>query len=209
MAAPDGYSSWKEGTSKLLSKSKQSAVDAMDVDEDDRPPRRKSAAANPFAPEPGHPPTARQIDLGAKPKSRRVNYVPPKEKGGKSIWNGFRGGLDFSPGVADSVPGKDQGCYHQGQNCTDDAEAIDHLRPFSERQTELGRYFICDGRNHFEACFLTEAQEAYDAEPLVWSCTKCNSSKGGPKGLYENAPRFTEECPGADCEVPDGGELIG
>jgi hypothetical protein len=184
-------------------------------DRRDRPepesPRQKRQAAleNPHAPQPGHPPTARQVALGAAPNFRGVNYIPPREKGGKKIWDGRRDGLGFGPNVMDTMPDRaTSGCFHQYSGCTGIAEAIDHKVPFSRRQSELPRYRICDGRNHFDACFKDEVQQEYDAPELVWSCTKCNSSKSGDKGLYENQPRFIEPCPRDGCDVPRGGRSL-
>ena len=220
---PDGYKSWKDDTSKNLKKRDFKATPVKGTEgradrAQDRQQgakqevlreKRRAALDNPFAPQPGHPPTARQVSLGADPSRGGVNYKPPTEKGGKKIWDGQRSSLGFSSGVADTIPDKDKGCHHQKPGCTGGADGIDHLDPFSERQSGLTRYLICDGRNHFEACLKEEAQEMYDAYPLVWSCTKCNSSKGGKKGLYENPPQFKEACPGDDCEVPAGGEAVG
>jgi len=189
----DGFDSWKSGVEKEMSSR----------------PKRKAAKENPFAPQPGHQPTKRQLSLGAKPKEVvNVNYIPPKDKGGNKIWDGQRGSMSFSPKVAGTMPPR-VGCFHKKSGCTGGADAIDHQNPFSERQAGLPRYIICDGRNHFEACLKDEAQEMYDAAPLVWSCTSCNSSKGGKKGLYENRPTFIEACPGEDdCEIPAGGKPV-
>lgn len=171
--------------------------------------KRQAALQNPHAPQPGHPPTARQVALGADPQFRGVNYIPPKDKGGHKIWDGLRAGLGFSSDVAGTMPDRaTSGCFHRYSGCTGAAEAIDHKEPFSVRQTRVRRHLICDGRNHFEACLRAEVQQEYDAPELVWSCTKCNSSKGGDKGLYDNRPRFIEPCPGDPCDVPGGGRPV-
>jgi len=221
---PDGFDQWKNDLTQKIKQKRQAkptkvagtegrikAATARQTDSRGQQVRQKRQAAleNPFAPPPGHRPTARQVSLGADPnQGRAVNYIPPKEKGGKKIWDGRRNGLDFSAGLEATVPHRDQGCYHRKKNCTGDAEAIDHLEPFSQRQAGLARYLICDGRNHFEACLKEEVQKLYDAPTLVWSCTSCNSSKGGVKGLYENIPQFKEPCPGEECTVPAGGEEV-
>jgi hypothetical protein len=148
--------------------------------------------------------------LGDAPQQEGPIRIPTHEKGGREIWDGRRGSLSFSRDVKEGMEKIRVRCQLKKTGCTGVAEAIDHNPPFTERQTWLKRYLICDGSNHFVVCFKDKAQEQYDAAPLVWACTKCNSSKGGMKGVNENPPQRREPCPGVeDCEVPPGGQEIG
>src|SRR5690606_24489815 len=59
---------------------------------------------------------------------------------------------------------------------------------------------MCAGGHHYEAVPLSDALDAYnDIGNLQWACKRCNSSKGGEKGRYENIPKHIGECPGGNC----------
>jgi len=218
----DGYDLWKRDTSKHLTHNVRKTtlagtagrIEATNARRQENREeairvRRQSFLNSPHAHPPGdprNPPTARRMALGEAPRAAAAIPIPTHEKGGEEIWNGLRDSLRFSDEARQSMPDR-TGCTLQRPGCTGGADAIDHNPPFSRRQTELKRYLVCDGSNHFEVCFKRHAQELYDAPDLVWACKKCNSSKGGDKGLKENLPKFIEPCPGAEaCTVPAGGE---
>jgi hypothetical protein len=132
------------------------------------------------------------------------NYTPVRDALGNAIWDGRRDGLDFSASVKLAMAAtKGGGCQIQKPGiCTGAANSIDHVEDFVTAQSSLPRYVICDGQNHWTACYKEDAQDCYDAggdtSGLRWSCTQCNSSKGGARGRYENQPVWIERCPG-DC----------
>ncbi|WP_437283493.1 hypothetical protein WME90_23835 [Sorangium sp. So ce375] len=155
----------------------------------------------------------------AESKDAPPRYMPRKDTEGNDIWNGQRQGLGWYPNVKkEMADSKNDGCQVQGNNCTDEAQSIDHIKDFATLQTDLPRYVVCDGKNHFSAAYKEDARDLYNGgntadesdintSNFQWSCTPCNSSKSGKKGLYENAPQWIEPCPGEDCEyVPRGEE---
>ena len=176
-----------------------------------QPSKRASARKAPYGGV-AEPASARlKARVGAE-GGGRPGYCPPKDSTGLEIWNGSRQGLTWSDAIiAAMAPSKGGGC--QVDECDGAAEGIDHKQPFSELQTGITRYLICDGKHHWEASYKADAVAVYnnndDPSNMRWSCTGCNSSKGGVKGRYENQPKWAGPCPGASqCNyVPRGREL--
>jgi hypothetical protein len=152
-------------------------------------------------------------------KDERPNYKPTKDKKGNLIWDGVRQGLGWYGNVKEAMAASESdGCQLMRFGCTGEAESIDHITDFATLQSGLPRYLVCDGTHHFSAVYKEDASDLYngrnkankstsdvDTRNFQWSCKPCNSSKSGKQGLYENAPRWIERCPGEDCQyVPWG-----
>lgn len=165
--------------------------------------------------------TARQRG-GAKPVARRPNYQPPADKRGNKLWKGSRASLGWFDNVKtamDSV--NDDTCHIEGDDCTGTADAIDHVKDFATEQTGLETSLICDGNHHWDAILLSDAQQLYNGgfdsaqdiaadrgamtrlqKAFVWSCTHCNSSKSGKKGLDGGQAIWKGACPGEEeCDL--------
>ena len=173
-----------------------------------RTSKRKSAQRSPYGrPEPqSERLRGRMGALGGG----RPNYVPPKDSEGNFIWDGGRKGLGWSPVIKGAMaPSKAAGCQVNKPGCTGSSDGIDHRDPFSNAQSSITRYMVCDGRHHWVASYRDDAHAIYnnndDESNMVWACTNCNSSKGGVKGRYENAPKWLGPCPG-NCGYEPRGE---
>ncbi|BBM86675.1 eCIS core domain-containing protein [Candidatus Uabimicrobium amorphum] len=135
-----------------------------------------------------------------------VPLVAPSsiDKRGVRYWNGFRGELHFDAATKKYMATlKIYGCKIQGSQCTGKADAIDHKVDFATTQTMLPTYEYCDGNYHWEGVLFEDAKKDYnDTNNLQWSCTSCNSSKSGARGLY-SPPLFRGKCVGT---CPGGGK---
>ena len=160
--------------------------------------KRAKAKASPYGGK-----GARSARLQAKSGGAiRPGHTPAKDSLGNLIWDGSRRGLSWSaPIIAAMAMTKGGGCeVRKNLSCTGAADGIDHINDFAELQSELTRYVICDGVNHWKACYKQDAIATYnnndDDDNMQWSCTQCNSQKGGVKGVYENPPKWRGPCPG-------------
>lgn len=165
--------------------------------------------------------TARQRG-GSKPVAARPHYQPGPDKHGRKLWKGSRSGLGWFDNVKSAMDSLDDGTCKiaKDEDCTGASEAIDHVKDFATEQTGLETRIVCDGKHHWRAILLSDAQQLYnggfaadadiegDAGALarlgrafVWSCTHCNSSKSGKKGLDGGAAIWQHACPGEDCDV--------
>lgn len=147
---------------------------------------------------------------------RRPTYLPPRDSLGNLVWDGRRAGLGWYTNVKAAMANANPGaCQIAKSGCTGGADAIDHKDDFATVQSGLARYEVCDGRNHFSAVYKDDALDSYNggntsnsAQPhlggLQWSCTQCNSSKSGRKGVYENVPVWIMACPGSCGYTPRG-----
>jgi hypothetical protein len=157
---------------------------------------------------------------GPKPVAVRPHYQPVRDKYGNKLWKGTRAGLSWFDNVETAMAGIDDGtCKIAKGGCTGSADAIDHVKDFATEQTTLAPRDICDGKHHWNVILLADAQALYnggfdpdadfgDAKALtklgksfVWSCTHCNSSKGGKKGNDGGAAKWLKPCPGDDCDL--------
>jgi hypothetical protein len=144
----------------------------------------------------------------------RPNHIPPKDKTNKAIWDGRRTGLSWSDTIKLAMaPSKNNGCQINGPICNGVAVSIDHVTDFAELQSSIPQYLICDGKNHWKASYKEDAIAIYnnndDTANMRWSCTQCNSQKGGHKGLYENVPQWLRACPGTGvCTYTVRGEQL-
>lgn len=166
--------------------------------------------------------TARQRG-GPKPVALQPSHKPVIDKHGTKLWKGVRSGLGWFGNVKSAMDSVDDGTCKIGAGgaCTGASDAIDHVKDFATEQTGLETQLVCDGAHHWQAILLSEAQQLYNGgfdpdddiesdggamtrlqKAFVWSCTHCNSSKSGKKGLDGGAPKWVEACPGeADCEL--------
>jgi len=166
--------------------------------------------------------TARQRG-GAKPVAARPHYQPVADKHGRKLWKGSRSGLGWFDNVKSAMNSLDDGTCQiaKDDDCTGASEAIDHVKDFATEQTGLETEVICDGEHHWRAILLADAQQLYNGgfapdddiegddgelarlgKAFVWSCTHCNSSKSGKKGLDGGAAIWQQACPGEeDCEL--------
>lgn len=169
-----------------------------------KPSGRASARVSPYGS--GKPPRSDRLKAkSAAAVGVRPNYVPPSDRLGNQIWDGSRNGLSWSATIAAAMAAtKAGGCQVRGGVCTGAADGIDHIVDFAELQSAITQYVICDGTHHWEACYKVDAVDVYnyddDPSNMRWSCTQCNSQKGGVKGVYENQPVWLGECPGEDCK---------
>ncbi len=116
---------------------------------------------------------------------RRVKY-----------WNGYRTTLRFTPATMVLMRRSRTYCRIRKPGCTGKATSIDHKVDFATTQSGLPTRVYCDGSYHWRGILHEEAMKDYNnLANLQWSCTSCNSSKSGVKGLY-SPPRFVDECPG-------------
>lgn len=159
--------------------------------------------------------TARQKG-GIAPKAKRPTYQPTKDRNGKKVWRGERKSLTWFDNVKEAMAdSRDDGCQlERSTKCTGEADAIDHVKDFASEQTGLETTDICDGKHHWRAIMLDKAKRLYNggfgpddeltAEDLAgtfaWSCTSCNSTKSGKKGLDGGQAAWLGECPGEDCD---------
>jgi hypothetical protein len=139
-------------------------------------------------------------------------YLPLRDQGlvvRNAVWDGRRNSLYWFDNVKAAMAAVQVQCDIQKASCTGGADGIDHIQDFADLQTGLTRYVICDGNHHFSAVYKEDALVLFnggnakatavlnvDATNLQWSCTNCNSSKNGTKGVYENIPKWIEACPG-------------
>lgn len=148
--------------------------------------------------------------------------VPPVQLRNDAVWNGKRSSLDWFDNVWNEMDShRSEGCQLKTSVCRGEAEAIDHKNPFSNTQTEMGRWNYCTGIYHYSGVPLEEARLVYNGriEPSThgaeltaqvknafqWACKPCNSRKGGVQGNDGNYPIITEVCPvgaGASCQSP-------
>ena len=119
------------------------------------------------------------------------------DKNGVHYWNGYRSGLSFSAATKLAMAGtKGNGCQVKA-SCTSAAVSLDHIQDFATTQSALPTHTYCDGSHHWTGVLLADAQADYNnVGNLQWSCTSCNSSKSGARGLY-SPPRHAGQCPGA------------
>ncbi|MDQ1744480.1 MAG: hypothetical protein QOE23_2819 [Pseudonocardiales bacterium] len=166
--------------------------------------------------------TARQRG-GPKPVAVRPHYQPVADKYDRKLWKGSRAGLGWFDNVKSALDSVDDGTCKivKDDDCTGVSEAIDHVKDFATEQTGLETEIVCDGEHHWRAILLSEAQQLYNGgfasdakikgnkgamtrlgKAFVWSCTHCNSSKSGKKGLDGGQAIWQEACPGEeDCEL--------
>lgn len=137
-------------------------------------------------------------------------YNPVKDSFQHPVWDGRRGSLRWYANVQNAMaPLQAAGCQIGKSGCTGGGDSIDHKPDYATAQSGLTRYVVCDGMHHFSACYKEDALDTYNGEnpsntaalnvdhsKLQWSCTHCNSSKSGQRGVYENPPRWIEPCPG-------------
>jgi|GEM_PF-6505875 len=187
---------------------------AEEEEEDLGPRGRASKSGNKFASRSKL--TSRQRG-GKKPMAEPPNYAPTKDKYGEKIWKGTRAGLTWFDNVEKAMAlSRDDGCQLQSSDdCTGAADAIDHVEDFATVQTGLETSDVCDGKNHWRAIMLDTAKVAYNGgfapdtaikgakltklgKTFAWSCTQCNSSKSGKKGLDAGTAAWLGECPGED-----------
>jgi hypothetical protein len=154
---------------------------------------------------------------GKKPLPEPPNYAPTKDKYGNKVWKGTRAGLTWFPNVKKAMElSKDDGCQlERSDGCTGEADSIDHVEDFATVQTGLETTDLCDNRNHWKAILLDTAKLNYNGgfdkdtaiedddlvrlgKTFAWSCTPCNSSKSGKKGLDIGSAKWLGECPGED-----------
>lgn len=159
---------------------------------------------------------------GPKPVAVRPHYVPVTDKHGRKLWKGSRAGLGWFDNVKSAMDSVNDGsCQIEGDGCTGGADAIDHVKDFATEQTGLETELVCDGKHHWRAILLSKAQRLYNGgfrddddiegddgalarlqKAFVWSCTHCNSSKSGKKGLDGGAAIWQKACPGEeDCDL--------
>jgi hypothetical protein len=159
---------------------------------------------------------------GPKPVAIRPHYEPLHDKHGRKLWKGSRAGLGWFDNVKTAMISVDDGsCQIKGDGCTGGSDAIDHVKDFATEQTGLETSLICDGKHHWKAILLSDAQQLYNGgfdddddfenddgalarlqKAFVWSCTHCNSSKSGKKGLDGGAAIWQKACPGEeDCDL--------
>jgi hypothetical protein len=160
---------------------------------------------------------------GEKPVLARPHYQPVVDKHGRKLWKGSRSGLGWFDNVRTAMDSIDDGTCKivKDDDCTGSADAIDHVKDFATEQTGLEVELVCDGSHHWRAILLSNAQQLYNGgfapdddiegddgelarlrKAFVWSCTHCNSSKGGKKGLDGGQAIWQEACPGEDdCEL--------
>ncbi|SHH09938.1 hypothetical protein SAMN05428948_2764 [Massilia sp. CF038] len=134
---------------------------------------------------------------GVKPSPQHT------DKAGNKYWTGFRNGLGWTTATQNHMnQSKGSGCQISSSICTGKADGIDHIDDFATVSAGLEPVEYCDGNDHWEGVPLDVVKTAYnDLANLRWSCTQCNSSKSGAKGLYTNVTH-TGKCPGPDeCEV--------
>lgn len=160
--------------------------------------KRATARASPYGGKGAMSPRLQAQSGGAV----RPNYTPAKDSLGNLIWDGSRNCLSWSAVITAAMAmTKGGGCQLQGNLCTGVADGIDHGTDFATLQSEITKYVICDGKHHFKACYKEDAVHTYncgdDPSKMRWSCTQCNSQKGGVKGVYENQPVWIRQCPGA------------
>lgn len=133
-----------------------------------------------------------------------VSGIAPQtiDKHGTQYWNGWRGTLSFSSATKTAMATSKVNCeIKKASVCTGAANGIDHIKDFATVQSGLPAQEYCDGTNHWEGVLLSDAQLEYnDQNNLRWSCTQCNSSKSGAKGLY-TPPQHKGKCPGATCTL--------
>lgn len=124
------------------------------------------------------------------------------DKHGTQYWNGYRATLSFNAGTKAAKAGsKAGGCQIGKATCSGAATSLDHIVDFATTQSSLATHTYCDGSHHWTGVLLTDAQADYNKlSNLRWSCTSCNSSKGGARGLY-SPPRHAGRCPGATCAL--------
>lgn len=124
------------------------------------------------------------------------------DKHGTWYWTGWRTNLGFSQTTKNHFAGsKAGGCQIQGHGCTGNAVSLDHIQDFATRQSSLPTHNYCDGTYHWSGILWQDAYDDYnDVSNLQWSCTSCNSSKSGARGLYAPA-RYVGACPGATCAL--------
>ena len=140
--------------------------------------------------------SARIAAQGVRPAPQHI------DKYGQHFWNGFRGGLSWNA-ITNGLmaPLKAGGCQVQTAICTGNADGIDHIQDFATVSAGLATETYCDGNHHWEGVPLVDAKAAYnDTNNLQWSCTKCNSSKSGARGMYTPVT-YVEDCPGATCPL--------
>ncbi|HTZ45095.1 MAG TPA: hypothetical protein VMB79_14645 [Jatrophihabitans sp.] len=139
-------------------------------------------------------------------------YRPKKDKNGSKIWGGQRGSLGWFANVQSAMDSVKAGCTINGTGCTGTADAIDHVEDFATAQTTIPERDLCDGRHHWKAVLLKDAKFVYNGRhkstekfggkmaqlqrQFRWSCTHCNSSRGGQQGNDVGAPKWIEACPG-------------
>lgn len=139
-------------------------------------------------------------------------YIPVRDNGllvRNAVWDGRRASLSWFDNVKTAMAAIQVNCDIQKASCTGATDGIDHIVDFADLQTGLTRYVICDGNHHFSGVYKEDALELFnggnskttaaasvDTSNLRWSCTSCNSSKGGTKGVYENIPKWISACPG-------------
>lgn len=159
---------------------------------------------------------------GAKPLAVRPHYKPVIDKHRRKLWKGSRAGLGWFDNVKSAMDSINDGsCQIEGDGCTGGADAIDHVKDFATEQTGLETRLVCDGKHHWRAILLVDAQELYNGgfqddddiegddgalarlrKAFVWSCTHCNSSKSGKKGHDGGAAIWQKACPGEDdCDL--------
>lgn len=118
------------------------------------------------------------------------------DRRGNKYWNGYRSTLRFTPSTMVLMRRSRTYCRIRKAGCTGKATSIDHKVDFATTQSGLAAYDYCDGSHHWRGILHRDAMDDYNnAANLQWSCTSCNSSKSGVKGLY-SPPRYVEECPG-------------
>jgi hypothetical protein len=118
------------------------------------------------------------------------------DKRGIKYWNGYRSTLRFTPATMAVMRRSRASCRIRKAGCTDRATSLDHKIDFASTQSGLPPRVYCDGAYHWSGILHEDAMADYNnLSNLQWSCTSCNSSKSGVKGLY-SPPRFEEECPG-------------
>lgn len=124
------------------------------------------------------------------------------DKRGKRYWNGYRSTLRFSAVTTAMMgPAKGGGCRVGKGGCSGAANSIDHVVDFATTQSALATRTYCDGAYHWSGILLSVAMNDYNnLGNLQWSCTSCNSSKSGARGLY-SPPSPQGACPGKSCRL--------
>lgn len=130
-------------------------------------------------------------------RQRAIHISPPTHMGRYEIFTGARNFTSAFSKAFWSKPGN-QTCTKCGIALKPGQRGIDHIKPWSVLQTTLREYIVCKDGFHWKVTlkkdFLALYQDERNLQPM---CKKCNSSKGGVKGLDPAHPQLHrgEPCP--------------
>ena len=162
--------------------------------------------------------TATYDNVEAAKKNKPVESKIDKAIKDKIVWNGFRGGVNWTTGFPEAWwTSVDQGmgwkCSHGFENCqvpnyvqgSHVLLEIGHRDGFYAAMNGLDPVQVCDGEEHWEVYLLDDViARNEDVTNLEPQCTSCNRDKKQKRKDQQSGgfqPQAIGKCTGEDCEL--------